>query len=123
MDNNNNSANMKLEPGMMCLVIGFKKQPVNVGKVVVLERLMFEGDRTPSGATFKPSTSGNAWLVTGECLFKYVVDAASGGSYEASSYAIQLESHLMPIRPEKDPLEMSIQSIEDYLDSKQKEKV
>lgn len=122
MDSNNNSANMKLSPGMMCLVIGFRSSPINLGKVVVLEKTMQDGDRTPSGSIFfPPSSSGNVWLVSGEGLHK-CVKGINGDSFQPSSYAFKSEGHLMPIRPEEDPLEMSMQSIEDYLDSKQEEK-
>ena len=106
MDSNNNSANMKLSPGMMCLVIGFKSSPINLGKVVVLEKTMKDGDRTPSGSIFRPSSSGNVWLVRGDGLHK-CVKGINGDTFPPSSYAFKAEGYLMPIRPEEDPLEIT----------------
>lgn len=114
MDSNNNSANMKLEPGMMCLVIGFRSSPVNLGKIVTLSEHVLEGSLNPSGNKYKVS----GWLCYGEGL----VSVASGGREVCGKRGLFASKHLMPIRPEEDPLEMSMQSIEDYLDSKQKEK-
>lgn len=106
MDSNNNLANMELSPGMLCLVIGFKSSPINLGKVVVLEKTMQDGDRTPSGATFRPSSSDNVWLVRGSGLHK-CVKGISGDTFQTSSYAFHREGYLMPIRPEEDPLEIT----------------
>lgn len=113
MDSNNNSANMKLSPGMMCLVIGCKSIPVNIGKLVTLGEYVLKGSLNLSGNRYKVS----GWLCYGKGLF-----SLGGGVPVYGERGLFLPEHLMPIRPEEDPLEMSMQSIEDYLDSKQKEK-
>jgi len=100
MDSNNNSANMKLEPGMMCLVIGYTTQPDNLGKIVTLERKVrgTDSDGTPvelwefSGDNLSWNTRKN----TGEIVEKGV-----------GSVSWSLPEHLMPIRPEEDPLEIT----------------
>lgn len=114
MDSNNNSANMKLEPGMMCLVIGYREKPVNVGKVVFLDKYVKAGELNPSGLYYVE----DYWICTGENLV-----SVCGIREVVENEGLFNPKHLMPIRPEEDPLEMSIQSIEDYLDSKQKGKV
>lgn len=106
MDSNNNSANMKLESGMLCLVIGYHSDPHNLGKVVILEKVAQCGDITPSGGTFRPSNPGVVWLVKGAGLNR-CQKGVNGDTYVTSGYAFHSEGHLMPIRPEEDPLEIT----------------
>ena len=82
MDSNNNSANMKLEPGMLCLVIGCY-HPEFSGKYVgtsvkLIESFFIEDLQMWKCEEFK-----------GELI-----------DYIQSKY-------LMPIRPEEDPLEIT----------------
>lgn len=114
MDSNSNSANMKLEPGMMCLVIGGLKNLDNIGKTVKLVRFLKKGEYLLSDT----SVAFDVWDVLGENLTLM----RANNTKVRGNISIVCPKHLMPIRPEEDPLEMSMQSIEDYLDSKQKEK-
>lgn len=120
MDSNNNSANMKLSPGMMCLVIGAELNTDNIGKVVTLVRAVGKGEIIPELGC---RAGRDFWLIEGESLTYNTKSKSTGKiSFFEGSLGLALPYNLMPIRPEEDPLEMSMQSIEDYLDSKQKEK-
>ena len=120
MDSNNNSANMKLEPGMMCLVIGAELNTDNIGKVVTLVRAVGKGEIVDELGC---RTGRDFWLIEGESLTYNTTSKSTGEiSFFVGRIGLSLEHNLMPIRPEEDPLGMSIQSIEDYLDSKQREK-
>lgn len=98
MDSNNNSANMKLSPGMMCLVIGFRSSPVNIGKIVTLGMYVLKGSLNLSGNKYKAS----GWVCYGEGLF-----SVGGGVPVCGERGLFLPEHLMPIRPEEDPLEIT----------------
>ena len=98
MDSNNNSANMKLEPGMMCLVIGYKSDPANVGKVVTLVEYVLEGSLNLSGNPYKSS----AWVCYGKDLY-----SLSANTTVCRDKGLFLPEHLMPIRTEEDPLEIT----------------
>lgn len=106
MDKANNSANMKLEPGMMCLVFGLVIDTKFNGLCVTLKSHSNES----KGVEWGNWVPGD-WI----CLHRSFGEDVDG-------MEMFNEKNLMPIRPEEDPLEMSMQSIEDYLDSKQKEK-
>ena len=102
MDNANNSANMKLEPGMVCLVIGAELNTGNIGKVVNLVRAVGKGEIIPelgcrAGREF--------WLVEGESLtYNTTSKSTSKINFFVGRIGLSLEHNLMPIRPEEDPL-------------------
>lgn len=82
MDSNNNSANMKLSPGMMCLVIGCSN-PSNYNRWLGTTVTLVEQIRM---------TFSEMWVC--EEFQGCGIDAIMG-------------KHLMPIRPEEDPLEIT----------------
>ena len=100
MDSNNNSANMKLSPGVKALIIGYISTPANVGKVVILERKV--SGRDGKGRKI------DLWSVSGDNL-AYVYRNSDGEVVKqgAGKKSHALPQHLMPIRPEEDPLEIT----------------
>lgn len=109
MDSNNNSANMKLSPGMMCLVVGFREDPVNLGKVVTLKSFHKRGDFIQTGkGDSLASLVQDCWLVEGKNLSR---EWRCGLTNKVITYVdcngIFKTEHLMPIRPEEDPLEIT----------------
>ena len=107
MDSNNNSANMKLEPGMLCLVIGYRADPVNLGKLVTLKSFHKKGEVLPLVNTVA-SLVQDCWLVEGENLTR---SWRCGLTNKIVTYVdcsgIFKSEHLMPVRPEEDPLEIT----------------
>lgn len=93
----------ELRPGMLALVIGYKYEPVNVGKIVTLERIFNNGDLSYTGRIYE-GVSG-AWMVKGDNL----KCRTSGGAWSDSEYAYVSPQHLMPILPEVDPLDQKQQ--------------
>lgn len=85
----------KLEPGMLALVIGCKNNPVNIGKSVTLEAFVKAGDRFVLGKARRDS-----WHVSGNGLSCLVGDEIVVGSD-----TLVASEHLLPIKPESDPLE------------------
>ena len=94
--------NTELKPGMMALVIGCVKRPENIGKVVELISYIKKGDRNSSGHVM----NADSWEIKGDNLFSITVLAGtdiliSTSLGERSSAS---PNHLMPIKPESDPL-------------------
>lgn len=100
MDSNNNSANMKLSPGMMCLVIGAVKNLSNIGKTVIAVRCINEGEFIPE---LEACAARCSWLVEGESL----VSTTASGIVSVGRFSLSGYNYLMPIRPEEDPLEIT----------------
>lgn len=100
MDSNNNSANMKLSPGMMCLVIGYVGEPHNVGKTVTLKKVA-SGILPDGSPTY-------CWEVSGEGI-RWRMRNRTGSVTTAGvgNRGWILAQHLMPIRPEEGPLEIT----------------
>lgn len=88
----------ELQPGMLALVIGYRYEPVNVGKIVTLDRVFNNGDQGPTGRTYEGGSG--AWMVRGDNLKCRTVD----GIWHESEHAYVSPQHLLPIRPEQDPL-------------------
>ena len=100
MYTNNNSADMKLEPGMMCLVIGYTSEPHNMGKTVTLEKV--------TNGILSDGSPVICWEVSGEGLHWHM--RRRTGSVSTSGIGNKgwvLSENLMPIRPEEDPLEIT----------------
>ena len=88
----------ELQPGMLALVTGCSKYPVDIGKVVTLDRFLNKGDHTPdNGYAVK-----DLWMATGENLHR-----VRDGNLAKSDFGLYLSSHLLPIKPEADPLDVT----------------
>lgn len=91
----------KLEPGMLALVIGFSSFPDNVGKIVTTDRYSKTGDPGVGSAIYGGT---GAWLVKGDKL------ALNHGARKViGDFAFINPKHLLPIRPEADPLDQKQQ--------------
>ncbi len=86
----------ELQPGMLALVIGFTNVPDNVGKVVTVNRYANTGDEGVGKAIYGGS---GAWMVSGERL-----TLVHGSKKIIGDFAFIKAKHLIPIRPEADPL-------------------
>lgn len=85
--------NTELKPGMMALVIGSK----NEGKIVTLIENALNGHRANKYSTFSGSDDG--WFVVGGDLF-----AICNGIEVLRDFSYIRSKHLMPIKPQADPL-------------------
>lgn len=103
MDSNNNSANMKLSPGMMCLVIGYRNFSKHLGKTVTLGKFIGKGELYEGYRAAK-----DLWEILGEGLVRGIYHS-DGTLYTTVSSGVSFSQpkHLMPIRPEEDPLEIT----------------
>lgn len=90
----------ELQPGMLALVVGYRINHKNLGKIVTAKEKVFNGYVGPDGAEF---ISESGWLVVGEGL-----SLTSGGKFVDSPFCYIEESHLLPIKPEADPLEIKV---------------
>lgn len=64
----------ELQPGMLAMIIGYSKHPVNMGKIVTLMRVVVPGDKHEM-ATYggeKP-----CWLVEGQGIISNRCDSSS----------------------------------------------
>lgn len=88
----------ELQAGMLALVMGCTSNPIDVGKIVRLDSFLEEGDATPDGGY----TNRALWLATGDGLHRMV-----DGSLVMSKYGLYRTKHLIPVRPEQDPLDVT----------------
>jgi len=83
---------------MLALVTGCTKTPVDVGKIVTLDKFLRRGEHTPD--------SGYAiidlWLARGENLHR-----VREGNIVSADYGLYRSNHLLPIKPESDPLNVT----------------
>lgn len=100
MDNSNNSANMKLSPGMLCLVINAHRNMDNIGKIVTTIRYLNGGDFIPELGGFAAVAS---WLIHGE----FLTITTTEREVDKGDFTLAGRQDLMPIRPEEDPLEIT----------------
>lgn len=84
----------ELQPGMLALVIGCRNIDVNVGKIVKLERFAAVGQI----GVCEP-VNRDVWVVSGEGV-GYTVR----GGIVVGNKGLCQSKHLLPIRPEQDPL-------------------
>ena len=87
----------ELQAGMLALVVGCVSNPANIGKIVTAEQEVKAGFVGPEGYRF---SSDCGWLVTGSGLIKTL----SNGDQSPSDYCYISREHLLPIKPEQDPL-------------------
>lgn len=92
----------KLEPGMLALVIGCRLNPANIGKVVECVCVMEPGTHHNGEMFGGPNTS---WKVIGD---RIVGMNLRGDSFPSDHTYVQ-PSHLLPIKPEADPLDQKQQ--------------
>lgn len=89
----------ELQPGMLALVIGCRNVEINLGKIVTLERFVKEGQIVFDGPAMR-----DLWVISGEGVGYFV-----GGRVVISEKGLASPKHLMPIKPEADPLEQKQQ--------------
>lgn len=100
-------ANMKLEPGVMAVVIGFSEKPVNLGKIVTLVSFHKKGEVVDFKST-KSMVAQDCWLVEGAGISRKTKGQTTGRVENIiGSQGVFRSQHLMPIRPEEDPLEVT----------------
>lgn len=90
----------ELQPGMLALVVGCKHDPSNIGMIVELVKLV-QTDETFNGMTFGGSQP--CWMITGEGLKSLLMD----GTLFENNFSFAIPSHLLPIKPEADPLDVT----------------
>lgn len=88
----------ELQPGMLALIIGYARTPVNMGKVVTLKRVVSKGDKQ-GPAIYDGDVS--SWLVEGDGV---IATNTSGVEYELGFTYVNAR-HLLPLPPLADPLE------------------
>lgn len=93
-----NATKGELVPGGMALVVGCYKDPANIGRIVITEREMFEGDLGPNGGVYMDSPG---WL----CLGSDVVRMTYGGPVKSDHFYADT-AHLLPIKPEAEPVQI-----------------
>ena len=90
----------ELQAGMLALVIGCTRNPANIGKIVTADQKVTDGFVGPEGYKF----SGEfCWLVRGSGLIR----SLTNGSFSPSDYCYIADEHLLPIKPEADPLDVT----------------
>lgn len=94
------SYNKELKPGIQALVIGSINGPRNIGKTVTLKKV--------TNGVLQDGSPVVCWEVEGEGLHWHMRNWAGriikSGVGDRSWFLAQ---HLMPIRPEEDPLEIT----------------
>lgn len=88
----------EIKPGILALVVGCNKDPADIGKIVLVERLCLRGEDSPGGGVLGED---RAWLCTADNIKSY--------PYEFDGWSYYAERHLMPINPSADPLEQTQQ--------------
>lgn len=89
----------ELQPGMLALVIGCRNVEVNVGKIVTLERFVTTGQIAFTGPVIR-----DLWIISGDGI-GYTI----GGKVVVGNQGLSAPQHLLPIRPESDPLDQKQQ--------------
>lgn len=95
-------ADKGLEPGGLAMIIGAYTLTENIGKAGKLLRMVSDGDiyEAPNGKRYMHE-GAPCWILGGdELLWINTSDEVSSG------FALHIPSHLMPIHPEEDPLEV-----------------
>jgi len=90
----------ELQPGMLAMIVGYSRTPVNMGKLVTLNRVVSKGDRQ-DGAVYDGNEK--AWLVEGEGV---IATNTSGVEYEFGFTYVNAR-HLLPLPPLADPLDVT----------------
>lgn len=92
----------ELQPGMLALVVGCRKNPANIGKIVELIKFMRPGDVHDSRRFAGPVA---AWKIKSVNLVHLSISGEE--IYSDTSYAEA--RHLLPVRPQADPLDQKQQ--------------
>lgn len=92
----------ELQPGMLALVIGCRKNPANIGKIVELVAFLETGGIHDGQMFGGPNAS---WKVKGDWLTGVNL---RGDSFPSDITYVQ-PAHLLPIKPEADPLDQKQQ--------------
>jgi len=92
----------ELQPGMLALVIGCRRSAENIGKIVELIALLDPGSAHQGEMFGGPNT---AWKVKGDGL----IGMNLRGDSFPSDHTYVHPSHLLPIKPEADPLDQKQQ--------------
>ena len=87
----------ELQAGMLALVIGCRNVEVNVGKIVTLERFVTTGEIAFNGPVIR-----DLWIISGDGI-GYTV----GGKVVVGNKGLSAPQHLLPIKPEADPLDVT----------------
>lgn len=98
------SANMKLEPGIMAMVIGCRIDPSDIGKIVKLREFVKAGESTILNNGMS-KVKNDCWV----CIGDNIGHANSMGVKTLGKFGLYSSQHLMPIRPEEDPLEFEVE--------------
>ena len=98
--------NGNIEPGMLCVIVGYIKTPVNVGKVCTTIQLLQPGEIYVYGGKTRryedTENKGPAWLVEGENLTLRTRDNGSEvWVQKQANITLASPSNLMPIKPDK----------------------
>ena len=86
----------ELQPGMLALVTGYKNVAQNLGKIVTLDKFVSAGEIAIHGPVRR-----DLWVISGNG-----VGYTFGGNIIIGSIGLSEARHLMPIKPEADPLEI-----------------
>ena len=90
----------ELQAGMLALVVGCRVDPVLIGSVVTLIKIVEPGESF-NGVTFIGKE--NCWMVEGDNLASIKAD----GSHLIAKHSYVAPRHLLPINPEADPLDVT----------------
>lgn len=88
----------EFKPGMLALVIGCTKNPIDIGKIVRIDSFLNKGDETLDGGF----SNRDLWLATGDGLHRMV-----DGNLVSSKYGLYQAKNLIPVRPQQDPLDVT----------------
>lgn len=87
----------ELQARMLALVIGCKNVEQNLGKIVTLDRFVKKGELAISGPAL-----GDFWMISGDG-----VGYTAGGKVVIGNIGLSEPNHLLPIKPEADPLDVT----------------
>lgn len=87
----------ELQPGMLAMIVNTK----NAGKIVELVSRAATGHRVNDHSMFV-GTMDDGWFVIGDSLF-----VMRNGQEDIKNFSYVLSKHLMPIKPEADPLDVA----------------
>jgi len=90
----------ELQVGMLAMIVGYSRTPVNMGKVVTLNRVVSKGDKH-EGAIY--DSDERSWLVEGDGV---IATSVLGDEYEFG-FTYVCDKYLLPLPPLADPLEVT----------------
>lgn len=87
----------ELQAGMLALVVGCGRVEQNIGKIVTLDRFVKKGSPAIEGIAIH-----DCWVIKGS-----EVGYTLGGEFVFGEYGLSRPCHLLPIKPEADPLDVT----------------